>query len=182
VSDYDPYARLDPVASFDVRSTDIIDEEPLPTEQMAADCGGHDRSPQLSWSGAPEGTQSYAVTVFDPDAPTGSGFWHWAVYNIPASVTQLPSAAGDPDSGQLPTGAVTLPNEYRQTEYTGAAPPPGTGPHRAQSGPAGRMHARRAGLQPPLPHRGPRDPDGDGGGRSRLEASGSSAECDPHRS
>lgn len=130
MSDYDPYARLDPVPAFTVRSTDIIDEEPLPTEQLDTELGGQDLSPQLSWSEAPAGTQSYAVTVFDPDAPTGSGFWHWAVYNIPASVTSLATGAGTPGSELLPKGAITLPNEYRHPEFTGAAPPAGHGTHR----------------------------------------------------
>jgi Raf kinase inhibitor-like YbhB/YbcL family protein len=95
---------------------------------MAA--GGEDRSPTLNWEGAPAGTKSYAVTVYDPDAPTGSGFWHWAVYNIPASVTSLAADAGNPDAGLLPPGAVTLPNEVRLERFLGAAPPPGHGEHR----------------------------------------------------
>lgn len=128
--DYDPYARLDPVATFTVRSADIIDEEPLPIEQLGAGLSGRDRSPQLSWSGAPTGTRSYAVTVFDPDAPTASGFWHWAVYNIPAAVTQLAAGAGTAGSALLPEGAITLPNELRLPEFTGAAPPRGSGTHR----------------------------------------------------
>jgi hypothetical protein len=73
---------------------------------------------------------SYALTVYDPDAPTGSGFWHWAVYNIPASVTALAGNAGDPGAGLLPPGAVTLPNEVRLARFLGAAPPPGHGEHR----------------------------------------------------
>ena len=92
--------------------------------------GGDDRSPELNWTGAPSGTQSYAVTLYDPDAPTGSGFWHWAVYNIPAAVTGLPANAGDPDARLLPPGAITLPNEARMPRYIGAAPPPGNGEHR----------------------------------------------------
>jgi len=92
--------------------------------------GGEDRSPTLNWEGAPQGTKSYALTVYDPDAPTGSGFWHWAVYNIPASVTALAGNAGDPGAGLLPPGAVTLPNEVRLARFLGAAPPPGHGEHR----------------------------------------------------
>ena len=78
-------------------------------------------SPQLSWRGAPTGTKSYAVTVYDPDAPTGSGFWHWAVANIPATTTSLPEGAGDDAGVDLPAGAFQLPNDTRLPRYIGAA-------------------------------------------------------------
>jgi Raf kinase inhibitor-like YbhB/YbcL family protein len=84
----------------------------------------------LSWSGAPEGNRSYAVTVYDPDAPTMSGFWHWAVANIPAGVTSSPEGADDDTGSALPEGAVQLPNDRRDTRFVGAVPPPGHGPHR----------------------------------------------------
>ena len=89
----DPYAPLADVPSFDITSEDIVDGERL------ADALAGDRatSPQLSWSGAPEGTRTYAVTCFDPDAPTASGFWHWSAFNIPADVTELPAGAGAED-------------------------------------------------------------------------------------
>lgn len=122
--DYDPYARLDPVPTFPLTSDDVVDGEPLPAALFGADAGGEDRSPQLTWSDPPAGTKSFAVTVFDPDAPTGSGFWHWAVADIPASVTSL--AGGAP----APEGAVVLNNELRQPGFTGATPPEGTGVHR----------------------------------------------------
>lgn len=125
----DPYAGMREVPGFTLSSTDIQDGEPLPAELYAENAGGSNRSPQLSWSGAPEGTLSYVVTCFDPDAPTGSGFWHWAVGNIPGSVTELPAGAGVADSTQLPEGAITMPNEKRQPAFTGAAPPEGTGVH-----------------------------------------------------
>ncbi len=124
-----PYVGMRQVPEFTLTSTDISDGEPLPTQVFGADAGGADRSPQLSWSGFPAETRSFAVTCYDPDAPTGSGFWHWAVANIPARVTSLPSGAGDPAAGLLPEGAITLPNEVRSAEFIGAGPPAGTGMH-----------------------------------------------------
>jgi Raf kinase inhibitor-like YbhB/YbcL family protein len=123
-----PYEDLPSVASFEVTSTDLADGQALKAPQVSGvmGAGGEDTSPQLSWSGAPEGTQSYAVTVYDPDAPTASGFWHWAVFNIPADVTEL--AAGASKAG-LPDGAVQLNNDARFPGYVGAAPPAGHGPH-----------------------------------------------------
>ncbi|MCW2289442.1 hypothetical protein EDF60_2461 [Leucobacter luti] len=128
-----PYAGMPQVAGFALTSADIQDGEPLPAELYAEHAGGANRSPQLSWSGFPAETQSFVVTCFDPDAPTGSGFWHWAVANIPASVTELAAGAGAPSgtpgSELLPPGAVTMPNEKREPAFTGAAPPEGTGVH-----------------------------------------------------
>jgi Raf kinase inhibitor-like YbhB/YbcL family protein len=129
----DYFAGLPEVPSFTVTSTDITDGQPLPKPQMSAVFGvpgGEDVSPQLSWSGAPEGTRSYAVTCYDPDAPTGSGFWHWAVADIPADVTELPTGAGDDSGSGLPAGAFQLPNDARGARFIGAAPPAGHGPHR----------------------------------------------------
>ena len=129
----DPFARLPQVPSFTVTSTTVRDGEVLPAAQMSGLFGvpgGADISPQLSWSGAPEGTQSYAVTVYDPDAPTQSGFWHWAVANIPADVTDLPEGAGDDTGKELPAGAFQLRNDGGQARFIGAAPPAGHGAHR----------------------------------------------------
>ncbi|GAB2562959.1 YbhB/YbcL family Raf kinase inhibitor-like protein [Leucobacter ruminantium] len=125
----DPYAGMREVAEFTLTSADIQDGEPLPAELYAESAGGANRSPQLSWSGFPAETKSFAVTCFDPDAPTGSGFWHWAVANIPLSVTELPAGAGALGSAALPAGAITMPNEKREPAFTGAAPPEGTGVH-----------------------------------------------------
>lgn len=127
----DPFARLPEVVSFTVTSKNITDGAPLPPEQLSSGVpGGKDLSPQLSWHGAPEGTRSYAVTVYDPDAPTGSGFWHWVVADIPATVTELPEGAGDDTGSGLPEGAFQLPNDARVTRFLGAAPPAGHGRHR----------------------------------------------------
>ncbi|KAA8959849.1 YbhB/YbcL family Raf kinase inhibitor-like protein [Mycobacterium sp.] len=127
-----PFEFLPKVPTFTVTSTDITDGKPMPKPQASGlfGAGGEDRSPQLSWFGFPQETKSFAVTCYDPDAPTQSGFWHWAVADIPASVTELPSGAGTPGSPDLPAGAVTLLNDASIRGYLGAAPPAGHGPHR----------------------------------------------------
>ena len=123
-----PYDFLPPVPAFSVSSTDIADGQVLPQAQVESAQGSV--SPQLSWSGAPAGTRSYAVTCFDPDAPTGSGFWHWVLFDLPAEVTELTTGAGSGDFAGLPAGAKHGRNDYGQPAFGGAAPPPGHGPHR----------------------------------------------------
>jgi Raf kinase inhibitor-like YbhB/YbcL family protein len=127
-----PYDSLPDLPAFTLSSTDIEEGGFLPTPQLSGifGAGGEDRSPQLSWEGFPAETKSFAVTCYDPDAPTASGFWHWAVANIPASVTELPGGAGDKDSPQLPGGAIQLRNDGGFAGYVGAAPPSGHGAHR----------------------------------------------------
>ncbi|RKG90519.1 YbhB/YbcL family Raf kinase inhibitor-like protein [Corallococcus terminator] len=127
-----PYDALPKVPSFTVTSTDVRDGQTLSTAQLSGifGAGGKDVSPQLSWSGFPEGTQSFVVTVYDPDAPTASGFWHWAVVNLPRSTTSLPTDAGSEDGKKLPSGAFQLRNDGGIARYIGAAPPPGHGAHR----------------------------------------------------
>jgi Raf kinase inhibitor-like YbhB/YbcL family protein len=97
-------------------------------EGSGSGCGGQNLSPALAWRGAPAGTRSFAVTLFDPDAPTGSGFWHWIVYDVPATVDSLPSGAGSASPNgagpQLPAGAVQAVTDMGQPGYAGACPPP----------------------------------------------------------
>jgi Raf kinase inhibitor-like YbhB/YbcL family protein len=92
-------------------------------------CTGKNISPALNWAGAPKGTKSFALSVYDPDAPTGSGFWHWVVFNIPADVTSLPKGAGDPKSDAAPKGAVQSRTDFGVPGYGGPCPPKGDKAH-----------------------------------------------------
>jgi Raf kinase inhibitor-like YbhB/YbcL family protein len=119
-----PYEFLPSCASFTVTSQDVTDGDPLKDDQVAEK---GNTSPQLSWSGAPEGTRSYVVTCFDPDAPTPSGFWHWVLVDIPADVTSLDTGAA---AGDLPGRAFHVRNDGGEAGFMGAAPPAGDHPHR----------------------------------------------------
>ena len=129
---YNPYEQLPQVASFELTSEDVQDGEKLKAPQLSGlfgVAGGEDMSPQLSWSGFPDGTKSFAVTCYDVEAPTASGFWHWAVVDIPANVTELVRGAGDEPGSGLAPGAFQLRNDAGVRRFLGAAPPPGHGRH-----------------------------------------------------
>ena len=119
-----PYDLLPKVPSFPVTSDDVQDGAPLKDDQVAAK---GNTSPQLSWSDAPEGTKSFVVTCFDPDAPTPSGFWHWVLVDLPADCTSLPAGAA---SGDLPGSAFHCRNDGGEHGFMGAAPPQGDQVHR----------------------------------------------------
>lgn len=118
------------LTSENFREGELLGVEHVLSEAYGFGCNGGNQSPQLSWSGAPEGTKSFAITCFDPDAPTGSGFWHWVVANIPPSVTSLDLGAGDPASGRMPAGALEVRTDFGKPGYGGPCPPEGMNVHR----------------------------------------------------
>lgn len=130
----DPFARLPQAPTFTLTSDTLTDGGVAPLPHWSAIFGvpgGADRSPHLAWSGAPDGTRSYVVTVYDPDAPTGSGFWHWVLADIPVGIVELSAGSGDRErGGTLPAGARTFRNDAGMTRFPGFAPPAGHGPHR----------------------------------------------------
>jgi Raf kinase inhibitor-like YbhB/YbcL family protein len=124
----DPYDILPPKPAFELVSDDIADGQPLDIRHAHTSIGGANLSPHLRWSGFPLQTRGFVVTCFDPDAPTGSGFWHWILVGLPADTTELPTGAGAP--GELPKGAFHVRNDYGEQSYGGSAPPAGDIPHR----------------------------------------------------
>ena len=128
-----PYDYLAEVPAFNVTSNDMADGQPIPL-RFVADAnfgmGGENVSPHLEWDGFPAATQSFAVTCFDPDAPTGSGFWHWVLFDVPAGVTELATGAASGDAAGIPPGATHARNDTGNQLYTGPFPPAGHGPHR----------------------------------------------------
>lgn len=123
--------------TFTVTSTDFSDGDDLAVDHLLAEsfgfgCAGGNRSPALFWSGAPEDTRSLAVTCYDPDAPTGSGFWHWILVDLPPDTTELGAGVGSGGGPALPEGAQQVVNDFGAVGYGGPCPPPGHGPHRYQ--------------------------------------------------
>lgn len=115
--------------NFTLHSNDLSGQLTKTQEFAGFGCDGQNLSPELHWNDAPKGTKSFAVTVYDPDAPTGSGWWHWVVFNIPSSVTSLPSGFGNTAKKQMihATQSVT---DYGKAGFGGACPPKGDRPHR----------------------------------------------------
>ena len=116
------------VTSNSFKDGDYVPKDFILSADFGFGCAGGNRSPHLKWSDAPAGTKSFAITCFDPDAPTGSGFWHWLVVNIPPNVTELPEGAGSA-GGQPPAGALQTRTDFGAPGYGGPCPPPGK-PHR----------------------------------------------------
>ncbi|MEW5250474.1 YbhB/YbcL family Raf kinase inhibitor-like protein [Microbulbifer sp. 2201CG32-9] len=117
-----------------LKSTEIAHGEFMPKAQefKGFGCSGGNLSPQLSWSGAPEGTEAFALLAYDPDAPSGSGWWHWQLVNIPKDVNALPGGAGDAGQKRLPESSMQMRNDYGVKGFGGACPPEGDGAHRYQ--------------------------------------------------
>lgn len=125
-----PAAGETKMAKFTLTSTELTEGGRIAEAQVFNEfgCKGGNVSPSLAWSGAPAGTRSFALLMHDPDAPTGSGWWHWIVYNIPAGTSSLPTGAGDPKKGLMPAGALQGRTDYGTVGYGGPCPPPGK-PH-----------------------------------------------------
>jgi Raf kinase inhibitor-like YbhB/YbcL family protein len=117
---------------FSLDSPDVGSRAPIGEKYVfnGFGCQGQNVSPALAWRGAPAGTRSFALTVYDPDAPTGSGWWHWVMIDIPADTAGLAEGAGDPAAGKTPPGAVEIRTDFGKPGWGGPCPPPGDKPHR----------------------------------------------------
>jgi Raf kinase inhibitor-like YbhB/YbcL family protein len=124
------YAQNMSLTSADVSDGGTIKDEQVLSADFGFGCKGGNISPSLSWSGAPSGTKSFALTNFDPDAPTGSGFWHWVVFNIPAGTTSIPKNAGDVKAKLMPEGAIQSRNDVGTDGWIGPCPPADGTSHR----------------------------------------------------
>jgi len=124
-------ANIANAQSLTLTSPDLKEGGTIAAEQVFAGfgCTGGNQSPALSWSGAPSGTKSFAVSIYDPDAPTGSGWWHWVVFNIPPGTTSLPKNAGEVSKKLMPAGAIQSRTDFGASGYGGPCPPPGDKPH-----------------------------------------------------
>ncbi|MEN9864427.1 MAG: hypothetical protein RL748_17 [Pseudomonadota bacterium] len=120
--------------TFTLSSKDLVQGKAMASAQefQGFGCSGGNLSPQLSWSGAPKGTEAFAILAYDPDAPTGSGWWHWQIVNIPKDVSSLPAGAGDLSKKLTPAGSLNIKNDYGVAGFGGACPPKGHGVHRYQ--------------------------------------------------
>ena len=119
-------------AAFTLESPDLPAGKPIPNAYTfnSFGCTGKNVSPALAWKNAPKETKSFALTVYDPDAPTGSGWWHWLVINIPADARELVPGAGDPSSGKAPAGSLQTRTDFGMPGWGGPCPPVGDKPHR----------------------------------------------------
>jgi Raf kinase inhibitor-like YbhB/YbcL family protein len=114
--------------TFRLESSEWRDGGTVPVRNLfnGSGCNGGNISPAFHWSGAPKGTRSFAITIYDPDAPAPGGWWHWVVFNIPSAMSNIPAGAGDKGSGKLPSGSSQCKNDYGEPGYGGPCPPPGT--------------------------------------------------------
>lgn len=115
--------------TFTLKSGDIGGQSTKKQEFNGFGCTGENASPQLAWANAPEGTKSFAITMYDPDAPTGSGFWHWVVFDVPSNVNELVAKAGTLDLNLAPKGAIQSKTDFGGNGYGGPCPPVGHGIH-----------------------------------------------------
>lgn len=131
---YDSMGEMYNSRPMSLKSNQVINGQPLPHQQLFNlwGCTGGNISPQLRWSNVPPGTKSFAVTLYDPDTPSGSGWWHWVVINIPGTTRQLPFNAGAQGGQNLPAGASMLRNDYGYKSYSGACPQPDANTHNYQ--------------------------------------------------